>query len=525
MATTYELTFKDYLYIARRRAPYLASAFVGVLAVAIAVAVLSPPVYQATGTIMVEAQQISGELLPSTAANFADERIEVIKQRVMTRDNLLKIADKYQLYKGRRQSLTTSELIDEMRSSMMVELISADVRKAGGTSVIAFKVSFENDVAQVAYQVANELVTLFLAENVKARTERASETTAFLLQEGDKLKKELETLESQVAAYKQEHKDALPEHRDLRMGMLQRTEADLQNVDREYKAAQEELRYLEIELAASKAGVNSTGPGQAVYLTPAQELEKLKIERVKLLSMYKPNHPDVRAVEQKIEVLEKTIQETPGFSTPQSAADLLVARIQAKIATANTKLTSLAKQQERLRQQRADLEREILQSPQVERGMVALMRDHENAKRKYEEIRAKQMSAQIAENLEGEKKAERFVLLEPPLLPEKPIKPNRKKMVAAGFAFAIASSGGLLVVLESLDQRVRGVQALTALSHHKPLVSIPYITTQSEFGRRQRIVKRLILIGCVLAVIALIALHFLYMPLDIIFAKIMSRFE
>jgi len=59
--------------------------------------------------------------------------------------------------------------------------------------------------------------------------------------------------------------------------------------------------------------------------------------------------------------------------------------------------------------------------------MADLLRDQETARRKYEEIRSKQMSAQVAENLEDEQKAERFTLLEPPLAPDVPIKPNRKK--------------------------------------------------------------------------------------------------
>ena len=49
------------------------------------------------------------------------------------------------------------------------------------------------------------------------------------------------------------------------------------------------------------------------------------------------------------------------------------------------------------------------------------MRDHETAQKKYDEIRAKEMTAQVAESLEDDQKAERFSLLEPPLFPDKPI--------------------------------------------------------------------------------------------------------
>jgi hypothetical protein len=58
-----------------------------------------------------------------------------------------------------------------------------------------------------------------------------------------------------LAAYKQEHSKALPQHQELHMGMLSRTETELKDVEREYKTAQEELRFLDLELSAAKAGI------------------------------------------------------------------------------------------------------------------------------------------------------------------------------------------------------------------------------------------------------------------------------
>ena len=102
------------------------------------------------------------------------------------------------------------------------------------------------------------------------------------------------------------------------------------------------------------------------------------------------------------------------------------------------------------------------------------MRDHENAQKKYEEIRAKQMSAKISENLEQENKAERFTLLEPPLMPDKPTKPNRIKILLMGSFLALAGSGGLVMLLETLNQRMRGQEALAvAIRQRALLVAFP----------------------------------------------------
>jgi hypothetical protein len=160
--------------------------------------------------------------------------------------------------------------------------------------------------------------------------------------------------------------------------------------------------------------------------------------------------------------------------------------------------------------------------------MTSLLRDYENAKSKFEEVRSKQMSAQISESLEEDKKAERFALLEPPIMPDKPIEPDRKKIAAMGFFLALASSGGLVMALESAQQRIFGVRALGALVGQPPLVAIPYIPTQAELTRRKP-PKRLWLIVVSVALLVVIAVvagvHFFYEPLDMVWIKFLARFE
>jgi hypothetical protein len=117
------------------------------------------------------------------------------------------------------------------------------------------------------------------------------------------------------------------------------------------------------------------------------------------------------------------------------------------------------------------------------------MRDHDNARKKYEEIRAKEMGAKITESLEQENKAERFVLLEPPLMPEKPIKPNRKKIAALGLVLAPAGGGALVMLLEMLNQRVRGVGALESCWANGCWLPCLHIDTQGRRGATQALAQ------------------------------------
>ncbi|MDR6711349.1 polysaccharide chain length determinant protein (PEP-CTERM system associated) [Pseudomonas hunanensis] len=521
MKSEYELSFNDYIAIIKDRAVLLGVTMAVILAVTVAVAVSVPALYQSTGTILVESQQISPELVSANNNSFADERIEVIRQRVMTRENLLRIIDKYSLFTDKGRQFSESEKIDQMRSAIVVNTLSTFVKGRGETTV-AFSVSFEHRRPEVAKEVASELVTLFLNENVKQRTERASETTEFLTQEANKLGVELASLENQLADFKQSNGNALPENQGLRMSMLSRAELEFREVDRDYKSAQEELRYLELELSAANAGLGLKADGQRIAAADKpMDLPSLKAEYARLMTKYTAAHPDVVAVKRKIDALEAT----GGRRVAASSESLDVARVRTKIGAVQSRIVSLAEQKRELVKKMEGYEAEILAAPQVERGLVTLMRDHDNARKKYEEIRAKEMGAKITETLEQENKAERFVLLEPPLMPEKPVKPNRKKIAALGLVLAPVGGGALVMLLEMLNQRVRGVGALESVLGRRVLVAVPFISTQAEMARRKRWRVLMVIAGLLLVAILLVMVHVFYMPLDLLLFKAMARFE
>ena len=72
----------DYLSIAGRRKFQIVIPFIIVLAIAVIIVFQIPRVYQSTGTILVESQQISRELVQSTVTSFAGEAIQVLTQDI-----------------------------------------------------------------------------------------------------------------------------------------------------------------------------------------------------------------------------------------------------------------------------------------------------------------------------------------------------------------------------------------------------------------------------------------------------------
>lgn len=569
-----------YILLLRRRLVYILIPFVVVLAACVSVSLLLTPTYRATGTILVEAQQMPDDLVRSTVTNAAGERIGIIKQRVMRRENLLRIAKKFNLFPSEDLSGNAATVVDAMDRAVTVEPVKDDVggyARSGGT--MAFSVSFDHADPDVAYAVANELVSLFLQENVRNRTTRAAETTAFLTQESRKLKKQVDDIGTRIAQYKELHRAALPSLQDLTLTRLEQARTSLQRTEQEIETAESDRRLLTIQLSAAKSGMTlANGPysTQGGRLTPLQELEQLQTELLEKSAIYDPshpdivslkrkishlkaqygvqtgraeltrrlrdleaqlkdakgryaqNHPDVRRLQSEIKVVQSQIAKAPKAGPSAAAAgggltDPTSAHVAAQIEATDQRLASLRKQRDTLKSNIADMEKTTEEAPMVERGLNALDRDYKTAVRKYEEIKAKEMEAQLAQSLEEDKQAERLTLLDSPVRPEKPIKPNRLKILAFGLALAFAAGGGGLLFAEAMDGSIRGATGYRATMKSSPYVVIPYITTAAETRRRQMFLTGSLAGIAVLAVVGLLVFHLYIKPLDEIVFGIIGR--
>jgi polysaccharide biosynthesis transport protein len=521
----YQPTLGDHIAVLKRRRWLIAGTFTGVLALGAALSFLIPPVYRSAGSILIESQQIPTDLVQAAVTSYADERIEVIKQRVMTRDNLWRIIRKYSLFSEAGSSFTPSEQIDEMRRTIAVDLVHANLRSdRAGPATISFSISFEHRRPEVAQAVANDLVTLFLEENVKVRTKRAAQTTEFLTQEAEKLQKDVAAIEAKVVRYKQEHASALPENIALGVAAMQRVEADLRQVERDHASAEDALRALESDRGVALA---EFPPAAAVAASEASsELARARTELLRLAAIYTEEHPDLKAARRKVQALEQGASQEaarPAASPGRSRTTAALARIDGRAATLRDRVRVLAGQRLALRERLGQMDAALIRSPETERGLLALTRDYQSAQKKYEEFVDKKMTAQVAESLEGGQKAERFAMLDPPNLPDKPFKPNRKKLLALSFLLAIGAAGAAVVLLESLRERVRGIRQIAALWGAPPLVAIPVIPVAAERAQRRRQMLAMAGGGALAGCFVLVLVHFLFLPLDVIVMKAMVR--
>ncbi len=544
-------------------------------------AFLLPPTYKATATILIEQQEIPQELVRSTITSYADQRVQVLSQRVMTTQNMLGVIDRYGLYPDLRKRAPRETLLTKIREDVALNMIGADVidpRSGRPTRAnIAFTVSYTSRSPELAFKVANELTSLYLNENVESRTKQAQQAAGFLGEESNRLSGEIALLENQLADFKRKYADQLPELKQFNIASAERTGMDERDAMNRLATLEQQKTLLEAQLAQiSPVSPVFSETGTRV-LNAEDRLRALRGSLASLTSRYGPNHPDVLATRREVEGLQKQVSadserndlfrqledaQTQLASAKQRYSadhpdvkrlERLVAGIQQTLRDAprvgsgsvpaankpdnpvyiqlkgqidalNTERDSVKRQLAGLRGRLSDFERRLTLSPEVERQYAALARDYENARVKYQEVRAKQMEAQVSQNLEAERKGERFTLIDPALPPEQPVSPNRPLILILGLVLSLVAAAAAALIADAMDSSVRSASDLRRLLGVDPLVVLPSMVTAEVLAtRRERFRKALISVAVAVPVFLLLV-NFLFMPLDVLLIVLARRF-
>ncbi|AGA91766.1 uncharacterized protein involved in exopolysaccharide biosynthesis [Thioflavicoccus mobilis 8321] len=572
---------REYLAILRRRKWQLILPTMVLLPIAVVIALELPPVYRSAATILIERQEIPPELIRTTVTSFADQRIQIIKQRVMTLKNLGDLIDKYGLYPEIRRRRSLNAAVAEMREDVKLEMVSASVidpqSGRAKNATIAFTLSFESRTAAMTEKITNELVSLFMAENLRQREAAVEETTGFLREEANKLADQIRQLEASLATFKEEHHDNLPELFKLNREQMQRAEGQLRDNELTIRSLQEQQLLLQTQLAQIDPQLTlASAGGQATALTPQARLRQLEAEYVSVAARYGPTHPDRIAIERQMKALRKVVGSTDLGALRAQQAEIArkletareryspehpdVQRLERDLALADRRLAAAQSgesdaptvQSEEnpayvqlkarlegieieikgLREAQGDLkarlktyEQRMAEAPEIELQYKELTRGYDNAVAKYREVKDKQLEAELAEALESERKAERFTLIEPPVVPDEPIEPDRPKLLMLAVVGAVGAGVGHLVLREFLDKGLYGARTVQAITGAPPMAIIPHIGIAEE--RRRQVRRRLLLAGVAIVglLIGIIGVHLFVKPLDLIWFSLLRKLD
>lgn len=563
----------------RRRRTFMLVAGVAAV-IAIIVVILLPSKYRSQATILIEQQEIPQDLVRSVITSYADQRIQMISQRVMTSENLMSLIERYNLYPEMRKKDSRDIVVQQMRTDVGLHMISADVidpRSGRPTqATIAFTVSYESRSPDLALKVANELTTLYLNENLTNRIHLAQQTASFFKGEVARQAAQVDALDKSLTAYKELHQKELPDIALMNIESLQRNELDLHDTENKIAALDSQRVLLEAQLAQiNPNALVFTDTGQRV-MGPADRLKALESQLAIDQARYAPDYPDVIAEKREIAGLKKQIggvDDTAdrlrqlAAAKGQLAADLKkysadypdVVRLRKEVQSLEADVAASASgaaaktaavhadnpayiqvkgeidaldvdraravaKRDGLKTRVADYENRIGQAPAVQRGYEEIARKLQNAQLAYQQILEKQTDARISENLETERKGERFTLIDPPQPPERPVSPNRKLLLVVGLLLAGALGVGAVALQDRLDETVRGPGDVRRLLQVPALASIPVITTAAELLRRRRLRRYSWAGGASALLLVVLYVHLFVRPLDVLWAELARRF-
>jgi polysaccharide chain length determinant protein (PEP-CTERM system associated) len=493
------LNIHDYLEIVFRRKWYIIFPLVCSILISFGVYKYLPKAYRATTLILVQAQSIPENFVRSTITDSVINRLNTISQEILSRTRLERVIQEFDLYADLRNKVPMEVVIEMMRKGIEVKVQEERNERRQNS----FTISFEGGEPRTVMMVTNKLASLFIEGNLKLRELQAEETSDFISKELLNTEDQLRRKEQDVRAFKERNMGHLPQQIEANLRILEQLQQQLRTVNEKIRSAEdrsmifqgqiEQMKKLEPQnnSLSSQEDLNSQRIPEDPLMNQWYLLKReLAIAQTKL----KETHPDMIDLKKKIAALESQLEgrtnaHREGEGTvvrnlppPRLRPDTerLYAQFTEQYNSALLEAKRLKEEEKSLKEQMSLYQRRIEDTPKREQELVLLTRDYDQLKSSYQSLLDKKMQAQMAENLERRQKGMQFKILDPAVLPEKPVKPDRNKILLIGACIGLAMGLGLTWFQESLDQSFRTVADLEDYLAIPVLARVPNLKEEKK---------------------------------------------
>jgi succinoglycan biosynthesis transport protein ExoP len=515
--------FSDYLHAIGRRKALLFAVAIPIAVLATLLALTLPDIYTSAALVEIDDPSTSQSLAGATSADssYADQYVQNLKGIVLTDGNLRKLNEEHALYPEFGDD--SSAMLQRMRRDIEVSIVTTpilDPRTGREREVVdAFTLSYDNRRPEKAQKGALWLVTAFLAEHRRQRQGRASNAAEFYAKEAERIRTQVAQLESKLAEFKRANAGQLPELTEVNMSMMDRAEAALAANNTQMSSLRQERVFLAAQLEAARAQgpdsgsvrqledqfnrMRSTydeshpdmvalrrqidsmkfGTSAGAGTSLRSQLNQKRATLAESRQRYGEEHPDIKKLQRDIATLETRIKSGERGDVELSDGTPLGMQLRTQINAVDSQLASLAVQNTELRAKLAGLEKNVTAAPQVEREYSNATRDLTIAREKYEQLLNRQMDAEVSEAAISGGRADEFRLIQAPMLPAQPSKPQRLSVLLIGLVAAVLIGLTVTVGAEALDPKVRGARDVRDLLSVSPLVAIP--TIRNSRSRRR----------------------------------------
>jgi polysaccharide biosynthesis transport protein len=448
--------------IGQRKWLFLVPALAGLL-LGIAAAYLLPVTYQSRAVLLVEAPALPDTVaLDVSGLEIIDQRMARIRQQLLSRQALIEIIQRNNLYTTELKIKTLSEVMDDMRDAIQITPVTANLQSNSQRSTIAFSMSFDYSDPIKTQAVIQALVDQVLQINASTQSRQASNTVQFLTDQSDGLRTQIQELERQILGIKANNG-----------ATLSGLGASLAVSGATYDSQITSLEQANSALRAQRQLLTSAADRDPEVVRAEDALAALK-------GTFSDGHPDVILAKQRLTEAKRVASDRQ----KQVPAEQ-IRTIDAQVALNNRQLDSLKGAKSTANamvsaQQRAPVLQEQLD--QLQQRLAQL-------NEQYRKVSQQLSSAEAGKKAEDEQQGERLSLVDPPVIPDRPVSPNRPLLIFAGLALGLAFGLFLILAMEFIFRPIRHIDTVAAVTGEPPLVVIPTIYAPGE--RKDGLLARL----------------------------------
>jgi polysaccharide chain length determinant protein (PEP-CTERM system associated) len=435
------------------------------------------PVYTSQAFVLVEQPKVSDKFVTPMITDELDTRLMTLKEQILSRSRLEPIIERLGLYKEDGRETSMEDKVERLRKSIDVKTIRPD----GSNRVFSgFYITASTDNARSAQHVCTEILSMFMAENLKVRQQHAAGTTEFLAAQLVDSKRKLDEHDAKLAEFKRRYLGQLPSDEQRNLELLTSTRTRLEVVNQELSQIQQQ-KIVQESMLSQQVSSRKTVQLSANPTGLQGELTALQQQLASLQSRYTDEHPDVIKVKAQIAAMQKQLRQSKAVAeTPQSKDDTVVdapeigqTRVALRLTEEN--IRNKRTEQARLGEQVRALEGRLQLSPGVEEQYKALTRDYESALQFYNELLNKKTQSEMATDLERRQEGEQFGVMDAPDLPVKPTFPNRLKFAMTGLVAGLGLGVGLVFMIERREDFIRTDEDVVRVLGLPVLIGIPEV--------------------------------------------------
>lgn len=471
-----DLNFRDYLAIARRRRFWIIFSAAAVLVMTAVVAWRLPNTYRCETTILIDPQKVPENYIHAATTDNIADRLSTILQQVTSPAQLKKLIDTMGLYPELRKRVTEQELIRTMQESIGVEPVTAM-----GAQLSAFRITFKGKNPVEVSQVANQIAAMFIEENLKAREQQSYGTADFLESELQKTSQQLQQKETELAEIRSRYIQDLPESEQFHVQESENLRMQQRGVEERINRDQQERIYLQSMMATSTPTVDVDLPAGSSATGSQIDVLQNKLSALKM--RYGPAHPDVRRAQAELDELKA--KQDAGSTPAQSSASTTPHKAYNPVL--ESQIEKLNQDIDDQKRHATDLQTEIdfhvgkiERVPIFQQKTAGITRDYDALRARYTQLLDKKLAADTASAMETRQKSERFVILDPAQVPDKPYSPNRPLLLLLGVVGGAFIGIGVAAAMELTDVSVRDSREVERILSKPVLTGVPEILTKQQ---------------------------------------------